>query len=143
MQVTVYTMFMCVVMGVCMLALHIVANSHPNRTTIITVGMAAAWIALANVFAFTAFVIDKCHAFNSQPRMSEALALTHFAFGGMAGGWLAMAITCYKPPGIKKNKLSGFICRVLLFSAVGIGLIVLLVLRVIIPHISTVMAFTP
>ena len=137
----VYVMFICVVMGMMMLTLHIVARNDPNRGTIIALGLSAGWIALVNVFALVAFVVDKYHAFNSQPRMSEAFALTHFALGGVVGGWLALCFTCYKPPGSNPPKMSGFICRSMLCSMFGIGLIVALVVRVILPNISTALNF--
>lgn len=142
MQVVVYIMFMSLMMGACMLALHIVARTDPNRLTVIMVGLAVAWIGLSNMLALALFIIDKYDAFNSQPRMSESLALTHFAIGGVLGGWLALCLTCYKPPR-KSKSMSGFICKCMLCSLGGITLIIVLVLRVILPNIEVISIISP
>ncbi|XP_002127715.2 uncharacterized protein LOC100178566 [Ciona intestinalis] len=135
-QVVLFLMFWFVMMGICMLTMHIVARSDPHRQTLMIIAVSCAWIGLANIFAVAVFIIDKYQSFNKQPRLSEALVHTQFALGGVVGGWLALCMTCYRPPGIKNDRIAGFICRGMFCSAIGVTLIVVTIVRVVVPNIQ-------
>ena len=127
-----------VLMGICMLFIHIVAREDPNRTNITIVALASAWIVLANLIAFLLFTMDKCFAISKAAQLSEALVCYIFAIGGVVGGWLALIITCYKPPSSKRNtaRCSRFMCYAMICTCIGIACDVVLVLRVILPNID-------
>lgn len=119
-----------------MLSIHIVAREDPKRQKIILVALSGAWIILSNLIAFIVFIIDKFQAFNNQPRMSEALVQLLFFLGGVAGGWLALCLTCYKPPGFKTDKMSAFMCRAMIFSAIGLTIVIVFLLKILLPNLE-------
>lgn len=119
-----------VLIGICMLFVHIVAREDPKREQVTIVALIVAWIVLVNIIAFFLFTMDKCFALTKVPQISEALVCYLFVLGGVVGGWLALIITCYKAP----NKCSRFICWAMLSTSVGIAINVFLIVRVILPQ---------
>jgi len=125
-------------MGASLLAIHIVAREDPKREVIILLTLAGSWILMSNLFSFLTFIVDKYHAFNGQPRTSQALVLFQFMLGGVIGGWLGLCLTCYKPAGVKMDRMSGFLCKSMFCSAIGIAVNVILIVRVIVPNVNLV-----
>merc|ERR1712168_472864 len=97
-QITIFTMTWAILIGICMLFIHIVSWKDPQVTQITIVTLASAWIVLANLIAFLLFTMDKCFAITKATQISEALVCYIFCIGGVVGGWLALIVTCYKPP---------------------------------------------
>merc|ERR1712224_815283 len=120
-----------VLIGICMLFVHIVAREDPNREQLTFIALTICWIVLVNLIAFLLFATDKCFALTkSATQISEALVCYIFSLGGVVGGWLALIMTCYRPP----NKCSRFICWAMLSTCVGIAINIFLIVRVIIPQ---------
>lgn len=133
-QVIIFLMMWCVLMGVSMLSVHLVAQVDPNRSVIIIIGLAISWIALSNVSAVIIILADRFLVLGDQARISEGLLQIQFLLGGVFGGWLALCITCYRPPGVMADKIHGFICRTMLTSAIGLTVLILLLVRVVVPY---------
>ena len=120
-----------IMLGCGMLTIHIVAKHDPHRQTVQVVALAAGWIILSNLFAFTFFVVDRFRALTGACKMRNSVAVALMAIGGFAGGWIGVCATLYKPP--HDSKFASFFCKALVATAIGIAIDVFFILRFMLP----------